>query len=152
MDLKDNVLQVGSCIITGIMKMTKDGNDIDIWNFFCTKKDSRPSKHSHLYTCHLHLVLYILDGPIINNRRHVVIEPLHTYRKFVMAVTIVDVSNVALGNIMNPTIGTMVIEGGKHIGNAIDFDEELEDVENVDVKNSQMALRFGLRKKKRRIN
>lgn len=69
-----------------------------------------------------------------------------------MAVTIVDVSNVALGNIMNPTIGTMVIEGGKHIGNAIDFDEEFEDVENVDVKNSQMALRFGLRKKKRRIN
>lgn len=69
-----------------------------------------------------------------------------------MAVTIVDVSNVALGNIMSPTIGTMVIEDGKHIGNAIDFDEEFEDVENVDVKNSQMALRFGLRKKKRRIN
>lgn len=115
MDLKDNVLQVGSCIITGIMKMNKDGNDIDIRKFFCTKKDNCPSKHSHLYTCHLHLVLYILDGPIINNRRHVVIEPLHTYRKFVMAVTIVDVSNVALGNIMSPTIGTMVIEGGKHI-------------------------------------
>lgn len=152
MGLKDNVLQVGSCIITGIMKMTKDGNDIDIRKFFCTKKDNCPSKHSHLYTCHLQLVLYVLDGPIINNRRHVVIEPLHTYRKFVMSVTIVDVSNVALGNIMNPTIGTMVIEGGKHIGNAIDFDEELEDVENVDVKNSQMALRFGLRKKKRRIN
>lgn len=109
MDLKDNVLQVGSCIITGIMKMNKDGNDIDI------KKDNCPSKHSHLYTCHLQLVLYVLDGPIINNRRHVVIEPLHTYRKFVMSVTIVDVSNVALGNIMNPTIGTMVIEGGKHI-------------------------------------
>lgn len=115
MDLKDNVLQVGSCIITGIMKMNKDGNDIDIRKFFCTKKDNCPSKHSHLYTCHLQLVLYVLDGPIINNRRHVVIEPLHTYRKFVMSVTIVDVSNVALGNIMNPTIGTMVIEGGKHI-------------------------------------
>lgn len=132
--------------------MNKDGNDIDIRKFFCTKKDNCPSKHSHLYTCHLQLVLYVLDGPIINNRRHVVIEPLHTYRKFVMSVTIVDVSNVALGNIMSPTIGTMVIEGGKHIGNAIDFDEEFEDVENVDVKNSQMALRFGLRKKKRRIN
>lgn len=115
MGLKDNVLQVGSCIITGIMKMNKDGNDIDIRKFFCTKKDNCPSKHSHLYTCHLQLVLYVLDGPIINNRRHVVIEPLHTYRKFVMSVTIVDVSNVALGNIMNPTIGTMVIEGGKHI-------------------------------------
>lgn len=115
MDLKDNVLQVGSCIITGIMKMNKDGKDIDIRKFFCTKKDNCPSKHSHLYTCHLQLVLYVLDGPIINNRRHVVIEPLHTYRKFVMSVTIVDVSNVALGNIMNPTIGTMVIEGGKHI-------------------------------------
>lgn len=122
------------------------------YGIFFAQKRTVVRPNSHLYTCHLQLVLYVLDGPIINNRRHVVIEPLHTYRKFVMAVTIVDVSNVALGNIMNPTIGTMVIEGGKHIGNAIDFDEEFEDVENVDVKNSQMALRFGLRKKKRRIN
>lgn len=41
-----------------------------------------------------------------------------------MAVTIMNPSNMAAVNIMNPTNGTIVIKPGKHIGNAVDIGEE----------------------------
>lgn len=77
-----------------------------------------------------------LDGPSINKGMHVVLEPLKTNKKFVMAATVIDPGNVAAVNIMNPTDGTIVIKPGKHIGNAVDLVEELETVGHFDLRST----------------
>lgn len=79
-----------------------------------------------------------LDGPSINKGMHVVLEPLKTNKKFVMAATVIDPGNgnVAAVNIMNPTDGTIVIKPGKHIGNAVDLGEELETVGHFDLRST----------------
>lgn len=67
---------------------------------------------------------------------HVVLEPLKTNKKFVMAATVIDPGNVAAVNNMNPTNGTIVIKPGKHIGNAVDLGEELETVGHFDLRST----------------
>lgn len=74
MDLKDNTLQLGSCTITGIVKRTYDGNNIDIRKMFVQKRTVIPPNTAICANV-------ALDGPSINKGMHVVLEPLKTNTK-----------------------------------------------------------------------
>lgn len=125
----DLTLQLDSCTITRIVKRTEHGNNIDIRKIFVQKRTVIPP---NTVIC----ANAALDWPSINEGMHVVLEPLKTNKKIVMAATVIDPGNVAAVNIMNPTYGTIVIKPGKHIDNAVDLGEELETVGHFDLRST----------------
>lgn len=127
-DFKDNILQLGSCIIIGIVKRIEDGNNIDIRKVFV---QSRIVIFLNIVIC----VNVVLDGFSINKGMYVVFEFLKMNKKFVMVVIVIDLGNVVVVNIMNFINGIIVIKFGKYIGNVVDLGEELEMVGYFDLRS-----------------